>query len=72
MTVQGRPELTDAMVSEVVRRLVRDGTIKEGANDGEANEPDMEENMPGRRLPDHDISVVGKAFWQIFGVKYKE
>jgi hypothetical protein len=75
MTVQGRPELTEAMGLDIIRRLVRDGTIKEEEPntgfDESANEPDPEGTMPGRRLPYYDISAVGKAFWQIFGVKYE-
>ncbi|KAF7760291.1 hypothetical protein Agabi119p4_10967 [Agaricus bisporus var. burnettii] len=78
MTVQGHPELTDSVVTKVVHHLAEEGILKEEAakkyTGSENAEEPCYENMPRLKWPGDDdgISVVGKAFWKMFGVKYHD
>ncbi|EKM76553.1 hypothetical protein AGABI1DRAFT_122500 [Agaricus bisporus var. burnettii JB137-S8] len=81
LTSQGHPEFDERTVTEIHRqRAENDAIAKEAVNDyfgekgAECEEEPIVKNGTGKRWgADYDgVLVLGKTFWEIFGVDYSE
>lgn len=75
MTVQGHPEFSDAMCTNIFFDRARNGAIRDPAVSaylGAAgpSQPEEHDSTSGDWLKRYDGNyVVGRAFWKMFGVK---
>lgn len=81
MTVQGHPEFSDALATDIFRRRARHGIIRndfvraylDEAGVSESSLFELGKTESKVWLENYDgVHVVGRAFWKMFGVKYAE
>jgi hypothetical protein len=82
LTSQGHPEFDESTMTELIRQRDEKNHLDEDAvtgyfgpkGSGREHEPHTGKRRTGARFgPDYDgVLVIGKAFWEMFGVDYSE
>jgi hypothetical protein len=82
LTSQGHPEFDEATITELTRQRDEKNHLDEDAvtsyfgpkGSGREHEPHTSKRRHGARYgPDYDgVLVIGKAFWEMFGVDYNQ
>jgi hypothetical protein len=82
LTSQGHPEFDEATMTELIRQRDEKNHLDEDAVAGyfgpkgssREHEPHTSKRRHGARFgPDYDgVLVIGKAFWEMFGVDYAQ